>query len=141
ANGLAWSLDNRTMFVADRPNEQILAFDYDLKSGKASNRRTFCKVPNEDIPDGAAVDADGGYWVAMYGASCVRRYRPSGQLDREVRTPANPTMIAFHPERDEAYLTTSNYNVVKNSAMDTGSGGIFIANLGVKGVPEPVFKL
>ena len=34
------------------------------------------------IPDGLAVDDEGGVWVALFGGrGSVRRYRPDGELD------------------------------------------------------------
>ena len=34
ANGLAWSPDNRTLYLADTRHPAVWAFDFDLDSGK-----------------------------------------------------------------------------------------------------------
>jgi len=141
SNGMGWSLDNRLMYMADRPFHRILAFDFDDEQGTVSNPHTFIEIDGDTIPDGAAIDAEGHYWVAMYRGACLRRYRPDGTLDRVVETPPNPTMVAFHPERDEAWLTTSSLNVVAGTEGGTAAGGIYVASLGVTGIPEPLFRL
>ena len=47
-------------------------------------------------PDGAAVDAEGSSWVAMYEGGRVLRLSPAGELLAEVRMPARcPTMPCF----------------------------------------------
>ena len=47
-------------------------------------------------PDGAAVDLEGCYWVAMYEGGRVLRLSPSGETIAEVRMPARcPTMPCF----------------------------------------------
>jgi sugar lactone lactonase YvrE len=47
-------------------------------------------------PDGAAVDAEGCYWVAMYEGGRVLRLSPAGETIAEVRMPARcPTMPCF----------------------------------------------
>jgi sugar lactone lactonase YvrE len=47
-------------------------------------------------PDGAAVDADGCYWVAANDGWQLIRYTPQGRIDRTIRLPVRrPTMLAF----------------------------------------------
>ena len=47
-------------------------------------------------PDGMTIDADGFLWVACWGASCVRRYDPSGRHDRGIALPASQiTNVTF----------------------------------------------
>src|SRR5690606_20496043 len=87
----------------------ILAFDYDLDTGTPARRRTFVRVPEGDIPDGAAVDAEGGYWIAFFKAGRIARYLPDGTLDRELAAPTtHPTMVAFGGEDLQTlYVTTA----------------------------------
>ena len=43
SNGPCWSPDGRIFYFADTWSGEIWAYDYDLATGKVSNRRTFCQ--------------------------------------------------------------------------------------------------
>lgn len=143
ANGVAWSPDSRTMYMADRPNWQILAMDYDLASGTASNVRQFATVPEGEIPDGATVDAGGGYWIAIYGAGRILRYLPDGTLDRELAAPTPyPTNIAFGgSDYRTMFVTTGSYHLDEEMRRrDRSAGALFSCrDVGVRGLPEMMF--
>ncbi len=49
--------------------------------GLLSNRRVFATIPKElGIPDGAAIDSEGGYWCALHGGGKLRRFNPDGSM-------------------------------------------------------------
>ena len=98
SNGLAWSPDGRTMYHADTRKKTVWAYDYDPSSGGMENKREFVKVdlPGASGPDGATVDRDGFYWVAVYGGGCVLRFDPDGKQERRINMPCRyPTIPAF----------------------------------------------
>lgn len=106
SNGLGWSPDGRTMYWTDTRAHTVWAFDFDGASGAISHRRVFAtfakRGPEQSLddcggrPDGAAVDAEGCYWVAMYEGQRLLRLSPQGELLREVALPVRcPTMPAF----------------------------------------------
>jgi sugar lactone lactonase YvrE len=143
ANGIAFSPDGRVMYVADRPNWQILAFDYDPATGTPSNRRRFATVPEGEVPDGAAVDAEGGYWIAMFRAGRILRFTPEGRLDRDLKAPTIlPTMICFGgPDLATLYVTSSRRHL--EDAQRTAeplAGGIFRCDVGARGIAEPRWR-
>lgn len=74
-NGMAWSADERTMYLVDTGFGTIDAFDYDVETGIPSNRHTVIKVKN-GMPDGMCIDSEDKLWVAIWGAGEVRRYDP-----------------------------------------------------------------
>ena len=96
-NGIAFSPDGTTMYFADTLRDTIWAFDYDVASGEARDARVFndfAELPGR--PDGAAVDADGCYWIACVTGGAVARLTPRGDIDRVVSVPFDtPTMPAF----------------------------------------------
>lgn len=143
ANGVAWSPDNRMMYVADSPQRQIFKFDYDLENGVASNRRLFVQASQHEVPDGAAVDAEGGYWITMMRGGRLLRYLPDGTLDRDIKTPTRlPTMVCFGgPRLDTLYLTTSSYHYPDEEARrrEPFAGAVFRFKPGVSGIAEPTF--
>jgi sugar lactone lactonase YvrE len=64
---------------------QIFVFDYDLTRGRLSNRRLFATIPEHcGIPDGAAIDTEGGYLCALHGAGKLRRFKAMGGFDRDI---------------------------------------------------------
>lgn len=119
SNGLAWSPDARTVYWADTPAHVVHACDFDLRQGRLSNRRTFARfAPREpDLPlsayggrpDGATVDAEGCYWVAMFEGARVLRFSPDGELLRNLHLPVRcPTMPCLGgPDLRTLFITTS----------------------------------
>jgi len=76
SNGLAWSLDHKTMYVIDSPTCRVDAFDYDRDTGALSNRRLAARVSEQypPVPDGCCLDSAGMLWVACFGSGEVRCY-------------------------------------------------------------------
>jgi sugar lactone lactonase YvrE len=109
-NGIAWSPDNRLFYLAHSFSQTIYVHAYDLSAGRMGEGRVFAQAPDAmGLPDGAAVDTDGGYWSACHGGSCLRRYRPDGTVDVEIRLPVSqPTMCAFGGEdMGDLYITSA----------------------------------
>jgi sugar lactone lactonase YvrE len=142
-NGLGFSPDGRTMYLSDSHPlvQQIWAFDYDTDSGTPSNRRLFVDMNQfAGRPDGAAVDAEGCYWICANDAGLIHRFTPDGRLDRSLAVPVKkPSMCAFGGSRLDTLFVTS---IRPGDDHDEQSlaGGVFALNPGVKGLPEPQFK-
>ncbi|MCX7660881.1 MAG: SMP-30/gluconolactonase/LRE family protein, partial [Caldimonas manganoxidans] len=119
SNGLAWSPDARTMYWSDTKAHTIYAFDYDPTDGSLGPRRVFARFeprgegqPLECYggrPDGAAMDAEGCYWVAMFEGARVLRLSPQGEVLHELRLPVRcPTMPCFGgADLRTLYITTA----------------------------------
>jgi len=58
SNGIAWSPDNRTMYLCDTWMRRIYSFEFDLAVGTVHNRRLFDEL-EVGFPDGVTVDAEG----------------------------------------------------------------------------------
>ncbi|MCK8659126.1 SMP-30/gluconolactonase/LRE family protein [Pseudomonas umsongensis] len=142
-NGLAFSPDGRTMYLSDSHPlvQQVWAFDYDIDSGTPSNRRLYIDMnQHAGRPDGAAVDAEGCYWICGNDAGLVHRFTPDGRLDRSLALPVKkPSMCAFGGSRLDTLFVTS---IRPGDDQDEHSlaGGVFALDPGVKGLPEPHFK-
>jgi sugar lactone lactonase YvrE len=112
SNGLGWSPDGGTFYYIDsgEPRPRIRAFPCDLAAGTLGSPRDLVQPPPEQgIPDGLIVDADGCLWVAFWGGHAVRRYSPRGELLAELAVPASqPSCPGFGgPDLDDLYLTTA----------------------------------
>jgi L-arabinonolactonase len=143
ANGIAFDPERRTMYLADRVNSRILSYDFDGVTGAASGQRTFTSIPVHMIPDGAAVDTLGGYWVAMFGSGELHRYSPDGRLSRVVATPTSqPTMCAFGgPDLGMLYVTTARAFLSSDQLTQQPlAGAILAADVGETGIREPRFR-
>lgn len=119
SNGLGWSPDGRTMYWSDTTSHTIFAMDFDPASGAPLQRRVFASFERKQDgqaldtyggrPDGAAVDTQGNYWVAMFEGSRLLQLSPQGQVLREVRLPVRcATMPCFGgADLRTLYITTS----------------------------------
>jgi sugar lactone lactonase YvrE len=143
ANGLAFSPDDRLLYWSDSRALTIWVFDFDAASGQIANRRVFARLePHQGGPDGAAVDAEGGYWIACYRGARVMRLDPEGRIERKIRLPTSRiTMCAFGgPDLTTLYITTASAGMsAAERAREPLAGGIFALETDVKGLPEPRF--
>lgn len=144
-NGIAWSPDDRTMYLADTLAGVVWQYDFDLASGESANRRVFLSTdPAGGAPDGATVDSDGCYWAALFRGGAVAQYDPDGKLMRHVDLPvSNPTMCAFGGTGLDILHVTSASRFLDESQLRAQplAGRVFaIHGLGARGLPEPKFN-
>ena len=141
SNSLAFSPDGRTMYLADTTVATVYAFDYDITLGTASNRRVFVRF-DKGRPDGAEVDSQGGYWIALMMRGVIARYHPDGTLDFEIPVPVlQPTKMAFGGRNlATLYLTTASYRYFPgDQPMGEHAGGLFAIDTGYHGIEEARF--
>ena len=157
-NGLAWSVDSRTVYWADTSSHIVHAWDFDLQGNALRNPRTFLEFPAKSTdqaanqaadqpvyggrPDGAAVDALGNYWVAMYEGQRLCQFAPDGTLKAQYPTPAMcPTMPCFGGEDFKTiYLTSARKGrSPEELASFPESGGVFAMRVDVPGLPVNSF--
>ena len=143
ANGFAWSLDQRTFYASDSAERIVRCFDFDLEAGAIARPRVLVQFDqNQGTPDGAAMDAEGYYWCALYGGSRVLRLAPSGRIDREFPLPVSqPTMCAFGgPDLDILYITSASNGLdAQTRRREPAAGGLFQCRPGVRGLPAQLF--
>lgn len=146
-NGLAFSPDGTTLYFSDSYAKvcKVWAVEYSPKTGVMGEPRLFVDfsgLPGK--PDGAAVDAQGGYWSAAMASSFLHRFTPDGQLDLSLELPVDtPTRPAFGgPGLKDIYLSTGG---LKGGETDDGlKGGILRLQtrfIGVEGQPTKVGRM
>ncbi|PDQ19838.1 calcium-binding protein [Mesorhizobium sanjuanii] len=145
SNGPCWSPDDRTFYFADTWTGEIWAYDYDIATGAATNRRTFTRVDTSrgGAADGSTVDAEGFLWNALVYDGRLVRYAPDGSIDRIIDMPVKKiTSVMFGgPKLDTLYVTSMAKPPLPRFPGDgVLRGSLFaITGLGVTGTPEPRF--
>lgn len=187
SNGIGWSPDGANMYYADSPRRCVLAYDYDVHTGILRNERVFATVAarcrrdadaggdgdvevisgddDDDaaagdvgVPDGLAVDVNGGVWVCLWDAGKVVRYLPAPEekgggggggrssVDRVLKLPCSrPTSVCFGGAGTDfattLFITSCSVDTtVDKNAKNLGgeeplAGAIFAVDVGVAGVP------
>lgn len=138
-NGLAWTASGERALHADTGDGVIWAYDFDTEAGGFGERRPFVQFDGATgLPDGMAVDDEGGVWVALWGGGAVHRYTPSGELDAVVQVPVtNVTSCAFGgADLRTLYITTSRQGLAE---PEPHAGGLFAVETGVAGAPVHAF--
>jgi sugar lactone lactonase YvrE len=141
ANGIGFSPDAGTLYLIDTLAHVLLAYDFDNDAGTlAGARRVAVFDPAQGMPDGLAVDAEGGIWVARYGACAVERYDDRGDVTERVLLPAaQPTCPAFGGPGLGTMYVTSAWQFLAADARDEDQGAIFTLQPGVAGAPTYPF--
>ena len=142
-NGIAWSLDERTMYLCDTWLRRIYHYDFDRDTGVARNRRVFAELSvDEGYPDGLTVDAEGFIWNAHYDGWRITRYAPDGRVDRVLRMPVqHVTSLTFGGADLRTLFVTSASLRLTPEARERQplAGHVFALAPGVAGIPEPSF--
>lgn len=155
ANGLAWAPDHRTVYWSDTTHHVIQAWDWEPATNAMSAHRVFHQFPPKPEgwkpgmpgyggrPDGAAVDVQGNYWVAMFEGGRVLKLSPTGELLAELAVPARcPTMPCFGGDDFQTlYLTTASHGrPAAELAEFPHSGCVFSLRVDVPGLPVNFFR-
>ncbi|HZW14363.1 MAG TPA: SMP-30/gluconolactonase/LRE family protein [Noviherbaspirillum sp.] len=143
-NGPAWSADYRTMYHNDSVNGRVYAFDFDPETGDASNKRLFLQFTEEEgSPDGMCTDAEGGLWIAHWGASCLTRHDANGNVLRRVDLPCSQvSSCAFGgPQFTTLFITTASVGLsAEQLEREPLAGGLFALDIDIAGVPANLFR-
>ena len=148
SNGLAWSPDGRTLYWSDTKAHVVRAFDFDGDNGSLARQRDFVRFPPKAAdaslagyggrPDGAAVDRDGAYWVAMFEGQRLLKLSPAGEVLRELPLPVRcPTMPCFGgDDLRTLFVTTSRENRPADElAGQPLAGCVLMLRVDVPGLP------
>lgn len=142
-NGIAWSPDDRTMYLCDTWIRTIFALDFDTTSGSLRERRVFATLaPEQGYPDGLTVDAKGYVWNAHYDGWRITRYAPDGRVDRTIAMPVqHVTSLTFGgPDLRTLFVTSSHLRLTDAArAAQPVAGHVFALDAGVAGIAEPAF--
>ena len=128
-NGLAFSPDERALYVANtRWTQYIHAFELD-PTGKVVRRRIFAEMASDDdkngVPDGMKVDVEGRLFCTGPGGTWV--FMPDGTLLGVIRTPEVPANLCFGgPDLRTLFLTART--------------SVYTLRVNVPGIPQPWYR-
>ena len=111
-NGLAFSVDERLLYVADSGGPHNMSVLDVADDGTLSNKREFA-VCEQGVFDGFRLDGDGRIWTSA--ADGVHCYDPDGTLLGKIQVPEVVANVAWGwPKRNRLYMcaTTSLYAIV-----------------------------
>ncbi len=144
SNGLGWSPDGATMYLADSGPRVVRAYDVDGDSGALAGERTLVTLAVDlGAPDGLTVDERGDLWVAVYGGGQVRHYSPDGVLRGVLSIPTpQTTCCAFAgPGMCRLYVTTATEGWTdEQRRTDPAAGVVYRVDTDVRGVPAAPFR-
>jgi sugar lactone lactonase YvrE len=106
SNGLGLSPDRKLLYHSDSGGDTVWVYDV-APDRSLKDRRPFGRMPN-GMPDGLAVDVEGGVWVAAaYGGEVVR-FRNDGTVDRQIKVPLTlvASVVFGGGEMQDLYITT-----------------------------------
>ncbi|HVZ42735.1 MAG TPA: SMP-30/gluconolactonase/LRE family protein [Ramlibacter sp.] len=154
ANGLAWSPDARTVYWSDTGSHVIHAWNWEAQSNAMRAHRVFHRFASKPAgwqpgepgyggrPDGAAVDAEGNYWSAMFEGGRLLKLSPGGELLAEIEVPVRcPTMPCFGGgDLRTLYVTSARANRTADElARLPLSGRVIAMRVDVPGLPVNFF--
>jgi len=138
SNGFGFSPDGKRLFHVDSAAGAVFASPVgDDGEVDGARRAIFAKI-DRGVPDGLAVDREGGVWVALFGGGAVVRLRADGTVDRYLAVPAlNVTSLCFAGAGLDQLIV-----VTADNTEDASRGGtifrIDASAIGVAGLPAPL---
>ena len=135
SNGLDWSPDGRTFYFTDSTAQLIFSAGY--RDGSLTGEKVFARVDG-GVPDGLAVDAEGGVWSAVWGGGRIDQYAPDGRRIGVIRVPApHVTSLAFGGhDLTTMFITTARDGLsAQELEAAPGSGSLFMVQASVPGQP------
>ncbi len=136
-NGMAFSPGGERFFLADTTAKKVWGYAYAPGSGDIGEQAIFADLTAfTGSPDGATIDASGGYWLAAFRGSRIDRLDPNGKPDLTIELPVSaPTRPMFGGKNlDRLFFTSMR---VQGEPL---SGGLFVIDgIDCLGLPEPRF--
>lgn len=107
-NGIAFSPDEKTLYVNDSQEGKIFSFDVDAK-GAVSNKTLMATIPKPGDPDGMKTDAEGRLYVTGPGGVWI--FAPRGGLLGKIPVPESPANLGFGGKDGKTLLLTARTSV------------------------------
>jgi sugar lactone lactonase YvrE len=138
SNGVQWPLSGDQVYYNDTPTGRVDRYAFDPVRGAFGDRETLASIdPAQGQPDGMALDAEGGVWVALWRGGAIHRYASDGTLTERITVPARQTTACTFGDGTNLYITTSRDGL--GDAAESGAGAVFAVDAGVAGARPYAF--
>lgn len=137
-NGIDWSPDDRTMYLADSGKRVIYRYAFEAETGELGTRELFYEHDTGGTLDGLVVDEEGFLWTAVWDGWRVLRLRPDGKVERTVDLPVpRPTSCTFGGESMKTlFITSARVRLAATQLAEAPeSGSVFALETDVSGRP------
>jgi sugar lactone lactonase YvrE len=136
-NGMIITPDGKTLIAAETTGHRLTAFDI-RADGALANRRIYAQLPKDVQPDGIALDADGGVWIANpEGRYAVVRVLQGGEITDAVKLDTEAYAVALGgPQRRHLLICTSDSHNPVNIAQSP-SATLRLVEVAVAGAGIP----
>lgn len=133
-NAMAWSPDNRYLYLVDSGANCVLRVPFDVEQGLLGASHCWLNC-SAGMADGLAVDSEGGIWLAVWGTGQVRRYSATGRLEWvvDVPTPQVTAMCFAGHDMRSLIITTAAMGLLPQ--LHPLAGHTFIARSPIAGQP------
>lgn len=137
-NTMAWGKDGGFRCADTLADELYL---YDQGAAGLGNRRLLIAGGAPGLPDGSAIDRDGGLWNCRVGGGCIMRVAPDGKIDRVIELPCSqPTSCAFGgPDLETLYVTSARFGLPPARRVHADEGALYALDVDIAGTPEFLF--
>ncbi len=135
-NGMVITADGKTLIVAETTGHRLTAFDI-LADGALANRRVYAELGEKVHPDGIALDAEGGVWLANPEGQSVLRVLEGGAIAQtiELDTEAYAVMLGGAERRQLLICASDTHNPVE--IMQSPSATLRLVDVAVAGAGMP----
>jgi sugar lactone lactonase YvrE len=139
SNGLAWSLDHKTLYYIDTPTFEVVAYNYEKETGVISNRQVVLNISKEDgFPDGMTIDTEGCLWIAHWDGGQVTRWNPkTGEKLDAIKLPVSRITACTFGGKDlnDLFITSASIGLSEDELKEQPlAGSLFvIRNCGFHG--------
>jgi xylono-1,5-lactonase len=138
SNGLGFSPDGKLLYHSDSGTDTV--FVYHVAADRTlKDRRPFARLPN-GVPDGLAVDVEGGIWVAAAMGSEVVHFRSDGTLEYRIAVPLiMPSSVVFGGrDMRDLYIVTGDERYFGDDPVPPPSRAtIYRTRVPIPGLPVP----
>ncbi len=130
--------NGRSLLFADTGRKRIELLETDPVSGDVTGAREILRLAGDGSPDGACMDADGNFWIAIVGRGEILRVAPSGRRLGSLRVPVQrPTSTVIGGRGNRTLFVTDQRRFLDPDelARYPGAGGLHAIQLDVGGSP------